>query len=87
MFFETYIDAAIDAATKTPPLIRMSGLKRVVEEAVRDYGMIERWPSDGRDKEARRIELNRAVGRANEVLVKVREGLAACMRGGGTSVA
>lgn len=56
-----------------PPLIRMTGLRRVVEAAVDDYGKIEGWTND-RDKEVRRTELNRSIARANDILSRVSKG-------------
>lgn len=69
-FFRTYPDAALDAATRKPPLIRMSGLKRVCEDAVRDFLSIQpkQWPSS-EHLYARREELNQGLYRANKTLV------------------
>jgi len=74
-FFDNYIEAAMDAAVRRqPPLIRMTGLQRVVESAVKDFFKIEGWPS-AREQELRRVELNRSILRANDILAK--NGLAA----------
>lgn len=69
-FFRTYPDAALDAATRKPPLIRMSGLKRVCEDAVRDFSSIQpkQWPSS-EHLYARREELNQGIYRANKTLI------------------
>ena len=69
-FFRTYPDAAIDAATRKPPLIRMSGLRRICEDAVRDFLLIQpkQWPSP-EHLYARREELNQGIWRANQVLL------------------
>lgn len=69
-FFENYIEAAMDAAARRdPPLIRVTGLQRVVKAAVDDFYRIEGWPSP-REEELRRVELNRSILRANDILTK-----------------
>ena len=68
-FFDNYIEAAMDAATRRhPPLIRMTGLRRVVEAAVDDFFKVEGWGE--RDMELRRVEVNRSILRANDILTK-----------------
>lgn len=66
-FFKTYPEAALHAATRDPPLIRISGLKRVCDEAVQDFLEIENWPSES-SKIPRRMELNQAIWEANKLL-------------------
>eukprot|EP00978_Attheya_sp_CCMP212_P001286 scaffold2680_cov57-Attheya_sp.AAC.1 len=74
-FFRTYVDAALDAVTRNPPLIRLSGLKRVCQDAVSDFYMIttNKWPSENH-KSLRREELNQALWSSNQYLNKVGEG-------------
>jgi hypothetical protein len=68
-FFRTYPEAAFDAATRNPPLIRVSGLQRVCQDAVKDFVHIQpkQWPSP-RHKMERRAELNQSLWRANQLL-------------------
>jgi hypothetical protein len=70
-FFRTYPDAALDAATRKPPLIRMSGLRRICEDAVRDFLSIQpkQWPSP-EHLYTRREELNQGLWRANQTLLR-----------------
>jgi len=70
-FFRTYPDAAIHAATRNPPFIRMSGLRRICEDAKKDFCVIQpkQWPSTAH-KYLRREELNQGICRANQVLIK-----------------
>ena len=68
-FFRTYPEAALHAATRYPPLIRLEGLRRICVDAVKDFKHIKQWPSDS-SKVDRRIELNQAVWRANQLLEK-----------------
>ena len=58
-FFTSYPDAALFAATRKPPLIKMSGLWKVCEDAVNDFDMISpsQWSSTVQTRE-RRSELN-----------------------------
>ena len=46
-FFKTYTEAALHAASRKPPLMRISGLRRICENAIADFYMIktEQWPS------------------------------------------
>ena len=69
-FFRTYPEAALHAATREPPLIRTSGLRRICEDAVKDFELIKakQWPSR-QHKVERRAELNQSIWRANEHLV------------------
>lgn len=68
-FFTVYPDAALHAATKEPPLIRMSGLSRVCQDAVVDFDMITppHWSSESQKRD-RRHELNQSLWRCNKVL-------------------
>ncbi len=68
-FFRTYPEAAFHAATQKPPLIRLSGLRRVCYDAVNDFQLIppKSWPSY-KLKSQRRLELNQAIWRANQLL-------------------
>lgn len=68
-FFKTYPEAALNAATQNPPLIRMSGLQRVCSDAVKDFGAIptKQWQSE-KQKAARRAELNQSIWSANKFL-------------------
>jgi hypothetical protein len=70
-FFRTYVEAGLDAASQSPPLILNSGLRRICLDAVKDFHTIPRnkWPS----KQAmidRRKELNQSIWLANRFLVK-----------------
>jgi len=73
VFVETFVDAALDAATSTPPLIRPRGLKRVAQTAWRDLQKID-WPPDA-ESARRKTEaydaLRAAVERANRALVHI----------------
>jgi len=68
-FFRTYPEAAFHAATREPPLIRITGLRRVCDEAVNDFLSIssKEWQSE-KQKADRRAELNQAIWRANALL-------------------
>jgi hypothetical protein len=68
-FFTTYPEAALDAATRNPPLIRVTGLRRVCYEAVKDFYSIseKEWQSQ-KQKSDRRSELNQALWKANQFL-------------------
>jgi len=71
VFFRNYTEAALDAATRKPPLIRMTGLQKICEESVRDFGFIQtkQWPSP-RHKIDARLDLNQGIWRCNQTLVK-----------------
>ena len=58
-FFTTYPEAALDAARRSPPLIRVNGLRRICVESVNDFNLIDEksWPSK-ETKWDRRDELN-----------------------------
>mmetsp|Transcript_40090 Transcript_40090/g.84174 ORF Transcript_40090/g.84174 Transcript_40090/m.84174 type:complete len:1284 (+) Transcript_40090:51-3902(+) len=68
-FFRVYPDAALYAATRSPPLIRMCGFSRVCQDAVADFNMIlpEQWSSEAQKRD-RRHELNQSLWRCNKVL-------------------
>ena len=68
-FFRTYPEAAIHAATRCPPLIRLGGLRRVCLDAVNDFYSIpaKQWQSE-LQKAERRAELNQSVWEANKCL-------------------
>ena len=68
-FFRTYPEAALDAATRDPPLIRDTGLQRVCQDAVKDFLQIQpkQW-APPRQKNERRAELNQGIWRANQYL-------------------
>ena len=66
-FFTQYPDAALYAALQRPPFIRMSGLARVCQDSVWDYGMISDWSSEAQKRD-RRSELNQSLWRCNRVL-------------------
>jgi hypothetical protein len=67
IFFRTYPEAALHAASRHPPLIRIAGLKRICQDTVNDFAQIKGWPSE-LAKADRRQELNQAVWRANQYL-------------------
>ena len=70
-FFRTYPEAALHAASQGPPLIRISGLRRVCEDAVKDFHSIsgKEWQSE-KQKADRRAELNQAIWKASVFLVQ-----------------
>ena len=68
-FFKTYPEAALHAATRYPPLIRLEGLRRICADSVKDFELIKQWPSE-LAKAERRWELNQSVWRANQFLEK-----------------
>lgn len=63
-FFRTYPEAALDAVRRNPPLIRVSGLKRVCVEAAQDFLHIDKWVST-KQKADRRQELNQSLWAVN----------------------
>lgn len=71
-FFRTYPEAALHAATRNPPLIRIGGLRRVCHDAVKDFYSIseKQWQSQ-KQKADRRAELNQALWTANKFLREV----------------
>lgn len=70
-FFHTYPEAALHAASRSPPLIRVTGLRRVCHDAVKDFTSIssKKWQSE-KQKADRRAELNQSIWRANQFLTK-----------------
>jgi len=75
-FFTTYPEAALDAATQDPPLIRMNGLNRVCSDAVKDFNAIpnKKWQSQ-KQKADRRAELNQSIWKANKILANTDTGV------------
>jgi hypothetical protein len=74
-YFSTYIDAAIDAYQHR--LIRLTGLRRIMEDAVKDFTKIskDRWLSTSKEsadskRELQIRELNRSIEIGNRILVK-----------------
>jgi len=71
-FFTSYPDAALFAATRTPPLIRMSGLFRVCQDAIIDFDIItksQKWSSSSQKRD-RMSDLNQSLWRCNQTLNK-----------------
>eukprot|EP00547_Thalassionema_nitzschioides_P005819 CAMPEP_0194219164 /NCGR_PEP_ID=MMETSP0156-20130528/25329_1 /TAXON_ID=33649 /ORGANISM="Thalassionema nitzschioides, Strain L26-B" /LENGTH=1176 /DNA_ID=CAMNT_0038948731 /DNA_START=151 /DNA_END=3681 /DNA_ORIENTATION=- len=68
-FFRTYPEAALDATKRSPPLIRIEGLRRVCEETVQDFISIEnkKWQSH-KQAAARRMELNQNLWEVNNYI-------------------
>lgn len=68
-FFTTYPEAALDAARRNPPLIRVSGLRRICVESLSDFNKIDSksWPSE-ETKLDRRDELNQSLWQCNQFL-------------------
>jgi hypothetical protein len=73
-FFRSYPEAALHAASRHPPLIRVKGLQRICQDAVKDFAQIKNWPSE-QVKAARRQELNQAIWLANRFLVQNNEAM------------
>lgn len=67
VFFRTYVDAALHAASQNPPLIRIKGLQRICLDAVNDFCQIKPWPNEAL-KALRRQELNQDIWLANSFL-------------------
>jgi len=68
IFFRTYPEAALHAASRVPPLMRVNGLQRICSDTVQDFHDIKNWPTETM-KALRRQELNQAIWRANQFLV------------------
>jgi len=68
VFFKTYPEAALHAASRHPPLIRLAGLRHICQETVSDFLQIKNFPSRA-VKSARRQEINQGLHRANEYLI------------------
>lgn len=65
-FFRCYAEAALHAATRNPPLIRIRGLQRICQDAVKDFLQIKKSQfGSEQGREERRLELNQAIWRAN----------------------
>ena len=75
-FFRTYPEAALDAVRRDPPLMRVSGLRRVCLEAFQDFIHIEpkNW-SSMKQKADRRQELNQSLQQVNDFLSCIRQEL------------
>jgi hypothetical protein len=67
VFFRTYVDAALHAASQYPPLIRIKGLQRICADAANDFSQIRNWPNES-IKAMRRQEINQDIWRANSFL-------------------
>ena len=74
IFCRTYPEAALDAVKRPSPLIRISGFRRICQDAVADFFRIQtkQWPSQ-KHKWDRRDELNQSLWQANEYLLSVGE--------------
>ncbi|KAL3784883.1 hypothetical protein HJC23_012486 [Cyclotella cryptica] len=70
-FFTSYPDAALYAATRDPPLIRMSALRRICQDSVADFHSIlpSQWSSESQQRE-RRSDLNQSLWRCNRTLIQ-----------------
>mmetsp|Transcript_13845 Transcript_13845/g.27874 ORF Transcript_13845/g.27874 Transcript_13845/m.27874 type:complete len:1176 (-) Transcript_13845:114-3641(-) len=68
-FFRTYPEAALKAASRATPMIRVKGLQRICADAAKDFVQIKQFPSEQVEKE-RRAELNQAIWRANIFLIE-----------------
>ena len=68
-FFRTYPEAALLAASRDPPMIRVKGLQRICAEAAEGFLQIKHFPSE-LTKKNRRAELNQAIWRANLFLIE-----------------
>lgn len=68
-FYKSYTEAALHAATRKPPLMRLSGLRRVCENTISDFYMIQtkQWPSQNH-KWDRHDEINQSLCYCNEFL-------------------
>jgi len=77
VFCETYIQAAIHAATRTmdsgemKPLITFNGLRRVLKFSRMDFINVKDTFSDPYERDARRMELNRDIGLGNAIIRKL----------------
>ena len=70
-FFRCYPEAALHAASRNPPLIRLRGLQRICQDSVKDFLQMKKSQFNSEaGREERRLELNQAIWRANEFLVK-----------------
>jgi hypothetical protein len=71
-FFRTYIEAALDAARRRPPLLQIEGLRRICVDAINDFYLIQTksWPSQ-KHKWDRFDELNQSLYHANMFLQSI----------------
>jgi hypothetical protein len=69
IFFKNYPQAALHAASRTPPLLRISGLRRICIDAINDFYMIQtnEWKSQ-LQKWDRHDEINQSLFRCNKFL-------------------
>jgi hypothetical protein len=69
VFFKTYPEAALHAATRAPPLLRISGLRRICIDAINDFYMIQtnEWKSQTQ-KWDRHDEINQSLFYCNKFL-------------------
>lgn len=73
-FFRTYADAALHAATREPPLIKLEGMRRICEDAVSDfYAMSAKEWISMKQKAERRDDLNQDIWKVNEYLEELGE--------------
>ena len=73
-FFRTYADAALHAATREPPLIKLEGMRRICEDAVNDfYAMSTKEWISMKQKAERRDDLNQDIWKVNEYLEELGE--------------
>jgi len=74
IFCTTYIDAAIDAATRpdgeSKPLILLEGMRRVTLAAAADFEKVKMTWSNPYHRDVRRMELNHDISRANKRLIQ-----------------
>jgi hypothetical protein len=70
-FFRCYPEAALHVASHNPPLIRLKGLQRICLDTVKDFMQIKKSQFNSESgREERRLELNQAIWRANNFLLK-----------------
>jgi hypothetical protein len=73
-FFRCYPEAALHAASRDPPLIRLKGLQRICQDAVKDFLQMKKTQFNSESgREERRLELNQAIWRANDFLLRHNE--------------
>jgi hypothetical protein len=70
-FFRCYPEAALHAASRNPPLIRIRGLQRICQDSVKDFLQMKKSQFNSEaGREDRRVELNQAIWMANNFLIK-----------------
>lgn len=70
-FFRCYPEAALHAASRNPPLIRLRGLQRICQDSVKDFLQMKKSQFNSEaGREERRSELNQAIWMANNFLIK-----------------